>query len=81
MPFDPLVDPGNPPHRHQDGPAANTARVHHRMVNMEASAPSRRTSSASEIKNATVMVIGNAWFFHVPPRMAGRYMERRGVSN
>jgi hypothetical protein len=35
MLFDPLVDPGNPPHRHQNGPAANPARVHHRLVNME----------------------------------------------
>jgi hypothetical protein len=48
MLFDPLVDPGNPPHRHQNGPAANPARVHHRLVNMEASPSGRRTTRASE---------------------------------
>jgi len=55
-PHDPLVDSGNPPYRHQDGPATHAARAYHRMVGIATSPSSRRTTSADESKNATAML-------------------------
>src|SRR6516164_2495233 len=58
---DPLVDPGNPPHRHQARPPARSARPHHRMVVVAACPPGPSSSCPSQAgiphkKNATVML-------------------------
>src|SRR5208282_4991872 len=55
---DPLVDPGNPPHRHQACTRAHPTRAHHRMVTLAKSSPSRSTPRPSPNKNATVMLSG-----------------------
>src|SRR6516225_9794630 len=60
---DPLVDPGNPPHRHQARPPARSARPHHRMVVVAACPPGPSSSCPSQAgiphkKNATVMLDG-----------------------
>src|SRR6516164_2154417 len=59
---DPLVDPGNPPHRHQARPPARSARPHHRMVVVAACPPGPSSSCPSQAgiphrKNATVMLV------------------------
>ena len=54
---DPLVDPGNPPHRHQARPTAHPARPRHRMVALAARPSSRSAPRASQKKNATVMLV------------------------
>src|SRR5208282_2385632 len=56
---DPLVDPGNPPHRHQACTTAHPTRAHHRMVTLAKSSPSRSTPRPSQNKNATVMLGSN----------------------
>src|SRR5215472_14761988 len=61
---DPLVNPGNPPHRHQARPPARPARSHHRMVVVAARPPGPSSPCPSQAckpqkKNATVM-LGNA---------------------
>src|SRR6516162_10278310 len=58
---DPLVDPGNPLHRHQARPPARSARPHHRMVVVAACPPGPSSSCPSQAciphkKNATVML-------------------------
>jgi hypothetical protein len=58
---DPLVAPGNPPHRHQARPPARPARSHHRMVVVAARPPGPSSSCSSQAcipqkKNATVML-------------------------
>src|SRR5215468_5856265 len=58
---DPLVDPGNPPHRHQARPPARPARSHHRMVVVAARPPGPSSPCPSQArkpqkKNATVML-------------------------
>ena len=53
---DPLVDPGNPPHRHQACTTAHPTRAHHRMVTLAKSSPSRSTPRPSQNENATVML-------------------------
>src|SRR5208282_2724396 len=53
---DPLVDPGNPPHRHQACTTAHPTRAHHRMVTLAKSSPSRSTPRPSQNDNATVML-------------------------
>src|SRR5271167_2467693 len=53
---DPLVDPGNPPHRHQACTTAHPTRTHHHMVTLAKSSPSRRAPRPSQNKNATVML-------------------------
>src|SRR5208282_1044695 len=53
---DPLVDPGNPPHRHQACTRAHPTRTNHRMVTLAKSSPSRSTPRPSPNKNATVML-------------------------
>ena len=53
---DPLVDPGNPPHRHQARSTAHPARPHHCMVTLATRPPSRSTRRPSQKKNATVML-------------------------
>src|SRR6516165_2963389 len=64
---DPLVDPGNPPHRHQARPPARSARPHHRMVVVAACPPGPSSSCPSQAciphkKNATVMLSrGTEW--------------------
>src|SRR6516165_2026090 len=71
---DPLVDPGNPPHRHQARPPARSARPHHRMVVVAACPPGPSSSCPSQAciphkKNATVM-LGS------PPRPLDRNLLR-----
>src|SRR5271165_7106860 len=53
---DPLVDPGNPPYRHQAHPAANPARSHYRVVTVAARPSSRSPRRTSQKKYATVML-------------------------
>src|SRR5664280_608214 len=53
---DPLVDPGNPPHRHQACTAAHPTRAHHRMVTLAKSSPSRGAPLPSQKESATVML-------------------------
>jgi hypothetical protein len=64
---DPLVDPGNPPHRHQACTTAHPTRAHHRMVTLAKSSPSRSTPRPSQNKNATVML------GYVPVSNEGRF--------
>ena len=47
---DPLVDPGNPPHRHEAGTTAHPTRPRHRMVALAPSPPSRRARGALKTK-------------------------------
>src|SRR5450755_3817855 len=56
--INPLVNPGNPPHRHQTRPKADPTRTHHRMVTVAQSSPSSR-SALSPQKTATVMLGGH----------------------
>src|ERR1019366_8062645 len=51
-----LVDPGNPPHRHQACTTAHPTRAHHHMVTLAKSSPSRSTPRPSQNENATVML-------------------------
>ena len=53
---DPLVDPGNPPHRHQACTTAHPTRAHHHMVTLAKSSPSRSTPRPPQNENATVML-------------------------
>lgn len=53
---DPLVNPGNPPHRHQACPAANPPRSYHRLVIVAARPSSRSTRRSPQKKYATVML-------------------------
>src|ERR1039458_7509982 len=53
---DPLVDPGNPPHRQQACTTAHPTRAHHRMVTLAKSSPSRSTPRPSQNETATVML-------------------------
>src|SRR6266436_5860366 len=55
--IDPLVDPGNPPYRHQTRSKADPTRTHHRLVTVAQSSPSSR-SALSPQKTATVMLGG-----------------------
>src|ERR1700687_3361014 len=52
----PLVDPGDPPHRYQACTAAHPTRLHHRMVTLAKSSPSRSAPRPSQKENATVML-------------------------
>src|SRR5712691_10968703 len=54
--LDPLVDPGDPPHRYQACTAAHPTRAHHRMVILAKSSPSRSAPRPSPKENATVML-------------------------
>src|ERR1039458_8679665 len=54
---DSLVDPRNPPHRHQACTTAHPTRAHHRMVTLAARPSSRSTSHPSQEENVTVMLI------------------------
>src|SRR5271167_635902 len=62
---DPLVDPGNPPHRHQACTTAHSTRAHHRMVTLAKSSPSRSTTRPSQKKSATVMLAESLPHQHV----------------
>lgn len=53
---DPLVNPGNPPHRRQTRSKANSTRACHRMVLLAKSSPSGRSTRALQSKTATVML-------------------------
>ena len=55
-PHDRLVDSGNPPYRHQNGPATHATRAYPRMAGKATSPSSCRTTSADESKNATAML-------------------------
>ena len=57
---DPLVDPGNPPHRHQACTTAHPTRAHHHMVTLAKSSPSRSTPRPPQNENATVMLVCRA---------------------
>jgi hypothetical protein len=52
--IDPLVNPGNPPRRHQTRSKADPACKYHRMVTLAQSTPSGRSARPSQ-KNTTVM--------------------------
>src|SRR6201991_1006038 len=54
--IDPLVGPGNPPHRHPPCPKTDQSRQHHCMVSLATCASSRRSESAHQSKYATVML-------------------------
>src|SRR5258705_13563225 len=55
--LDPLVDPGNPPHRHEACPAAHPACPHPRMVILAQGPSGQRTQGPSQAKIATVMLV------------------------
>src|ERR1700745_1399297 len=69
--IDPLVGPGNPPHRHPPCPKTDQSRQHHCMVSLATCASSRRSESAHQTKYATVML-------EVANRMALRFLGERG---
>jgi SRSO17 transposase len=48
--FDPLVNPGSPPHRHQTRSKANPTRTYHCMVILASSSPSRSSTSPLQSK-------------------------------
>src|SRR5664279_3147868 len=73
---DPLVDPGNPPHRHQACTAAHPTRAHHRMVTLAKSSPSRGAPLPSQKESATVM-LGTSLYANFMRRCA--YSGRRGL--
>jgi integrase len=52
-----LVNPGNPPRRHQTRSKADPARTYHRMVTLAQSTPGGRSARPSQ-KNTTVMLGG-----------------------
>src|SRR5690242_20582302 len=54
--IDPLVGPGNPPHRHPPCPKTDQSRQHHGMVSLATCASSRRSESAHQSKYPTVML-------------------------
>src|ERR1700740_2652092 len=54
--LDPLVDPGNPPHRHEACPAADPARPYPRMVVLAQGPSGQRARGSSQAKIATVML-------------------------
>jgi hypothetical protein len=54
--IDPLVGPGNPPHRHPPCAKTDQPRQHHCMVDLATRASSRRSESAHQTKYATVML-------------------------
>ena len=54
--LDPLVDPGNPPHRHEACPAADPARSCPRMVVVAQGPSGQRARGSSQAKIATVML-------------------------
>src|ERR1700741_1968274 len=54
--LDPLVDPGNPPHRHEACPAADPARPYPRMVVLAQGPSGQRARCSSQAKIATVML-------------------------
>src|SRR5487761_1269570 len=53
---DPLVDPGNPPHRHEARATAHPTRTRHCMVFMAARPSSRSAPRTSQKEKATVML-------------------------
>src|SRR5260370_27301966 len=67
---DPLVNPGNPPHRRQTGAKAYSTRIHHRMVFLAQSSSGGRSTRSLQIKKATVML---GWLFvPLPPACGSR---------
>src|SRR6267142_5579225 len=54
--FDPMVDPGSPPHRRQARAKADTTRTHHRMVTLAQSSSGGRSESPPQSETATVML-------------------------
>ena len=68
---DPLVDPGNPSHRHQACTTTHPTRAHHRMVTLAKSSPSRSTPRPSQNENATVM-LGETEEAVAPPKLVAR---------
>jgi hypothetical protein len=54
--IDPLVDPGNPPHRHQTRTKADSTGPYHRMVILAKGSPGRRPARALQRKKTTVML-------------------------
>ena len=54
--FDPLVNPGSPPHRHQTRSEADPTRTRHRMVTLAQGSSGGRSASALQSKTATVML-------------------------
>jgi hypothetical protein len=55
---DPLVNPGNPPHRYQTCSKADPTRAYHRMVILAKGSPGRRSTRPPQDKKATVMLEG-----------------------
>src|SRR5690606_32236052 len=53
---DPMVCPGNPPHRQSHGTASNPARADHRMVIVAKGASGRSKTGSYQTENATVML-------------------------
>ena len=53
---DPLVNPGNPPHRRQTCSKANSTRACHRMVILAQGSPGRSPESSFQTKITTVML-------------------------
>jgi hypothetical protein len=53
---DPLVNPGNPPHRDQTRAKADPTRTRHHMVTLAQSSPGRRSACAFQSEQATVML-------------------------
>jgi len=55
--LNPLVCPGNPPHRHQARTAAYPAGERHRVVALATRSPGRGTARSHQNENATVMLV------------------------
>jgi hypothetical protein len=53
--IDPLVNPGNSPHRHQTRSKADSIRTYHRMVILAQGSPGCRPARAPQNEKATVM--------------------------
>src|SRR5450756_2873661 len=53
---DPLVDPGNPPHRHQARTKTHSPGARHRLVPLATRTSGRRAESPHQSENATVML-------------------------
>jgi hypothetical protein len=54
---DPMVDAGNPAHRHQTRTAPHPTRTRHRVVTLAPRPPSPSAPRSSQNENATVMLI------------------------
>src|ERR1700746_663631 len=79
--LDPLVDPGNPPHRHEACPAADPARSCPRMVVVAQGPSGQRARGSSQAKIATVMLKPHYDFIDCGSGSSGSVGARRLAEN